>query len=413
MLRSFTHTFHRHSKKRRTNSDLMAKELRSAIERAQWGELNSKTERSEENMEQIIAASERRSSCHSDLHQTDLDSDTDDEDCILPRVELEEATPSTCELEERLPMARTSSDVSDQYITDENGVLFVQFVLHFLTHLHYEVNIAPSQSTSITGGSDELKSTLPSKLESYLEAFGEKSAGQKKRASILTHFFLTHKAPGPGTIKSTRRVLIVEPKEGPLQMGGADEKIDGDFEDIDHINGDTAAQAAQDSCSHNYDDLSEVASKGHSPQTTMSDGIMSNQELAMVHHENTIQQHIVEKCNVWIDDDDESFTALSRSVQAADGEPVFATSDGEPASTASTSHPVQRRESASFFISHENEQIEDVQGSMFTYHRPRRSVSDVIPPRAFHNMPMEQEMRNAILEKDYGTSSSSAAENFI
>lgn len=55
---------------------------------------------------------------------------------LQPRVEVEEATPSTCELEQRLPMARTSSDVSDQYIIDESGVFSIQFVLHFLMHLH-------------------------------------------------------------------------------------------------------------------------------------------------------------------------------------------------------------------------------------------------------------------------------------
>lgn len=198
-------------------------------------------------------------------------------------------------------------------------------------------------------------------------------------------------------------------------MGGASEKIDGDFEDTDHINGDTVAPTAQDSCSpmhHKYDDLSEIASKGHTPQMTISGRIISNQQSTMTQHENTRQERIAEKCSVWIDDDDESFIALSGPVQASDGEPASAASDEEPVSAASTSYPVQRRESSSFFINHENGQLADARSSMFTYHRAQRSISDVIPPRAFHNMPMEQEMRTAMLDTAYGTPSSSGADNF-
>ncbi|VDK44123.1 unnamed protein product [Anisakis simplex] len=153
------------------------RDLRSAIERAQWGELNSKTERIEENDAEVPAVdAERRLSAHSETHQTDLDSDTDDDDCILPRVEVEETTPSTCELDQRLPMAISSRDgSSDHYITDEtdNSTSPISPLSS-----NEDGNIVaesgaipdPSQSNLESPPSKNTDPSLPMELQSYLDA---------------------------------------------------------------------------------------------------------------------------------------------------------------------------------------------------------------------------------------------------
>ncbi|KHN87730.1 Chloride channel protein 2 [Toxocara canis] len=404
MLRNFTHTF-RHSKKRRINSDLMAHErhewerkqlacivdfgsaiidpapfqlvedtslykvhsifsllgirrayvtkcgvlvgvvalrdLRSAIERTQWGELDSKTERVEEVMELPVVSSKRRASSHSEGHQTDLDSDTDDEDCILPRVEVEETTPSTCELEQRLPMAVTSSDISDQYVAGDA-----------------DLSAGPLTPTSSTEENGAAACHLPLKLESYLEAYGGKSSGQQPSAPIPMHTAGSAKLPG-----CARHVLIVEPEHSTQMVKTNTER-----------NSDGKGIAGATSCHRQPCRKYECGSrskivpkhfKSHQEKSVSSIGNSNDGDVR--------QSSMAEKCSMWIDDDDD---VLSDS-PVRSGK-VF---DEESTSAISSSLCGERQSSTTSGSNIATGRLGMDPDPLIACHPTQRSISDVVRPR--------------------------------
>ncbi|VDM24261.1 unnamed protein product [Toxocara canis] len=321
-------------------------DLRSAIERTQWGELDSKTERVEEVMELPVVSSKRRASSHSEGHQTDLDSDTDDEDCILiallqPRVEVEETTPSTCELEQRLPMAVTSSDISDQYVAGDA-----------------DLSAGPLTPTSSTEENGAAACHLPLKLESYLEAYGGKSSGQQPSAPIPMHTAGSAKLPG-----CARHVLIVEPEHSTQMVKTNTER-----------NSDGKGIAGATSCHRQPCRKYECGSrskivpkhfKSHQEKSVSSIGNSNDGDVR--------QSSMAEKCSMWIDDDDD---VLSDS-PVRSGK-VF---DEESTSAISSSLCGERQSSTTSGSNIATGRLGMDPDPLIACHPTQRSISDVVRPR--------------------------------